>query len=292
MKKVILTLAVIALLVPLMSAGFWDVFSGTGKASDQPQNVSVTVVGANPVVVDVPPVSAFPNELSSRTIVFDVNVSDADGVNDILTSSVSAEFTKAGQATRAGSCIFQNNINSNAANFTCSINLWYFDGPGSWNIRVEANDVGNGTPQNGTASFTYGELKAMVISPGLLQWPSLTTGAATQNASNDPTVVNNTGNYNGAISITAYDLIGESNPAENITASSFTVGAAGLECSGTALGHNASIVSGVNSNPGDLSLGGGSGQAFLYYCIPLVPSVSSQTYSTLPGGSNSWRVTY
>jgi len=293
MKKglyIFLSLVLIVLMISFASAGFWDMF--TGKASSAPQNVSVTVFGINPVSISVPAIlNGMPNELGVRAITFDVNVTDPDGVNDINNSEVKAEFTKVGQTTRIGNCPKQNNINSTTANFTCTVNMLYFDGDGSWNIRVEARDIGNQTPQNGTSTFDYGLVRGLSISLSLLLWPGLVTGATNQNASNDPTIVNNTANYNGPISITAYDLLGEATPAENITANSFTVGALNLECSGAALSHNSPVSTGISSNPGNLSAGGGAGQAFIYYCIPIVPIVSSQTYSTSQGG-NSWLVGY
>jgi len=130
-----------------------------------------------------------------------------------------------------------------------------------------------------------------VISPLTLTWPSLMTGAINQNSSNHPTIINNTGNFNGFVAITAYDLKGETSSNEAIPASSFSVGANGLQCtSGITLTNSSVRSTGISSNPGNLSLGGGAGQANIYYCIPLVPSVSSQIYSTKTFGS--WTVTY
>lgn len=289
----ILSLVCIVLIISFVSASFIsDFFNPSGRASSQSQNVSINVLGVKPVSVGVPTgLNGMPNELGVRAISFNVNVTDPDGYNDINNTEVKAEFTKIGQTTRTGNCPKQNTINSTTSNFTCTVNMWYFDGTGIWNVRVEARDIGNKTLQNGTSTFNYGEVRGLSISLSLLLWPGLVTGATNQNASNDPTIVNNTANYNGPISITAFDLLGEANPSENITASSFKVGTSGLECSGSSLNNNFAVSTSINSNPGNLSAGGGAGQAFIYYCIPTVPTVSSQTYSTTPGG-NSWLVGY
>ncbi|MEK6926259.1 MAG: hypothetical protein AABW50_03190 [Nanoarchaeota archaeon] len=270
---------------------FWKRF--TGQVPSQPQNISITVVGANPVSISVPAIVASPTENTFTNVVFSVNVTDPNGVNDINDSSVSPEINN-GAIFRIGSCSFSQDINSTTANYSCSVLMWYFDPStpsSSWTTRVQAKDLGNQTLMNGTAVFTYGLLKSMVISPSQLFWPSVIPGASNQNSSNDPTIINNTGNYNGIINVTAYNLLGETIPSESIVANSFSVSSAsGSEClSGTTLSHSISAgITGSSSNPGNLSAGGG--QANLYYCIPLVPTVSSQVYSTT--GGSSWAVTY
>jgi hypothetical protein len=294
MKRVVIISAVLLLLtLSFASAGILESIENfiTGKVSSQSQNVSITVAGANPVVVEVPTLSINPIEENPVTVLFTANVSDADGVNDIDDSSVIVAIN--GPITRTGSCAWISDISSTKAQYNCSVVMWYFDPAGIfWTLNVSATDFGDGTLVSGTAVFTYGEVKGMLISPSALTWPTVTTGAANQQASNDPTIINNTGNYNGAVSITALDLQGETISTESIPASSFTTGAAsGSECTATALVNSVSTsISGSNSNPGNLSLGGGVGQEQLYYCIPLVPSVSSQVYSTAAGGS--WIVSY
>ena len=287
----ILSFVLSILLISLVSAGIFDIF--TGKASSQAQNVSVGVVGANPVIISVPQITAIPIESNSTNVTFTVNVTDPDGVNDINDSTVSPVIAN-GSVTRSGSCSLSIDMNSTTANYSCSVIMWYFDASSSdtsWTTRVQAKDRGNLTLMNGTATFIYQPLPAMVISPSQISWLSVVPGALNQNASDDPTIINNTGNYKGIINVTAYNLIGQTNPIELIPASNFSVSSTnGLECStGTFLVNATGIgIVGSNSNPGNLSAGGGKSN--LYYCIPLVPSVSSQTYST--AGGNSWIVKF
>jgi hypothetical protein len=287
---VILVFSVL-LLSSMVSASFgeWIKKVVTGQASSQNQNVSVTVSGANPVTIEVPTLSLNPIENNPVTLVFTTNVSDADGVNDINDSSIVSKLTN-GAITRNGVCSWTTDVSAIKASYSCSITLWYFDPSTPWTLNVSAKDFGNGVLISNTSAFTYGELKAMVISPSTLTWATVVTGATNQLSNNDPTVVNNTGNYNGVISVTAKNLIGETNPLESIPASSFTSGpTSGSECTATALVNNiVTSVTGSNSNPGNLSAGGG--QANLYYCIPSVPLISSQVYSTTAGGS--WAVQY
>ena len=290
-RGVYIVFAVILLLsMTVISAGFWDIF--TGKASSADQNVSVSVVGANAVIITVPPTSGTPNEGGSRTIIFNVNVTDPDGSSDINTTSVRYEITKAAQTTKTGSCPFQNNISSTTSNFTCTTVFWYYEASDAWNIRVEAKDVGNGTLMNGTNNLTYGSLNAFLMSPSSITWPGVATGGTNQQANNDPTLINNTGNYVSNISITGIDLKGEIIQSEMIPANNFRAGSVfNLECTATPLVNGSSVViAGSSSNPGNISAGGGAGQANIYYCIPSVPLVSSQIYSTNQGGS--WTVSY
>jgi hypothetical protein len=280
---------VIIILSSIVSAGIFDWFKGTGKASSQTQNVSLTVTGGNPVTVEVPTISANPIEFNSVTVNFVANVSDPDGVNDINDSSVVVKFTN-GATVRNGVCSWSRDISTIKSNYSCSVVMWYFDQAGSgWTLNVSASDLGSKILVSGTSVFTYNELRAMVLTPSTLTWPAVVTGAVNQ-LSNDPTRINNTGNYNGSVSVTARDLLGETNPAELIPASGFRAGpVSGTECTATALVNNTiTSVAGSNSNPGNLSAGGGQGN--IYYCIPLVPSVSSQVYSTTTGGS--WEVRY
>lgn len=289
----VLSLVLLVLSISLISAGLTDFWNSiTGNVPQQSQNVSVGVVGANPVSISVPQITAIPNESTLTTVVFTVNVTDLDGFNDINDSTVFPEISD-GVTFRTGSCSWIDDMNSTTANYSCSVIMWYFDAPTpdtSWTTRVQATDRGNLTLMNGTATFIYQPLQAMVISPAQISWLSVIPGALIQGASDDPTIISNTGNYNGSVVVTGYNLIGQDNPTESIPANNFTVSSSsGTECSGTPLinGVDASI-SGSNSNPGNLSAGGGLSN--LYYCIPLVPSVSSQTYSTT--GGNSWVVRF
>jgi len=287
------------LILPFASAGIVEFLQKTitGRATSQLTNVSLNVVGTNPAqIIYVSPISAVnPTELSYTNVSFEVRVYDPDGAGDINTSSVYANFSKSGETTRVSQmCVKDSDLDAYTSNFSCLIQMWYWDGNGVWNVNVQASDIGNKSiVTNTTTSFTYNLLKAMVISPNALTWPSLYTGSTNEKSNNDPTVINNTGNYNGTINLIAINLLGETNPSSMIPANNFTTSNNdGTVCSsGTVLVNGTSTaISGTSANRGNLSAGGGAGQENLYYCIPLVPNVPSQTYSTQLGGS--WTVLY
>jgi len=287
------------LLVGLVSAGLLDSIKNalTGKATSQPTNVSVNVVGTSAVNVSVDNSTltggVTPIESSSSVVVTYVTVCDPDGVNDVNDSATDVVFNGPSAETRNGNCSLVGDIDAYCANFTCSAEMWYWDAAGAWVINASGSDLGNATNiYNDSYNFTYNQLKALTISPDWLNWTALTPGGSNVGADNDPTEVNNTGNYDGTIDITGYDLYGVTVTSENFDVANFTADETDGACgAGTAL-VNASVqtIAGTDSNPGNLSLGGGAGQEQVYYCIPTVPSVSSQQYTTDISGS--WIVAY
>jgi hypothetical protein len=216
-----------------------------------------------------------------------VHVSDPDGVNDVDDSSVNIAFTRSGEATRSDSaCDWVSDESSTSAVFLCNVSMQYYDlNTADWSAVAKAKDKGNLTEiSSSPVAFTYNLLQAMTIAPSAISWGILSTGAVNQSATNDPTTVTNTGNFNGTIKVTGLNLLGATTPADMITADKFKVDPADL-CGGTALVNASSTeITGTSANRG---LGG---TEELYYCIPSVPSVPSQTYSTAAGGS--WTVGY
>jgi hypothetical protein len=290
----------IVLMSCIVSAGFFDMFDKiTGRATSQPTNVSVAVAGTTKAQVTyVSTISNVDlNESSYKAVTFNTHMYDADGVSDLNDTSVSANFSRTGEALRETSlCTLQNDVDGYTANYSCSINMWYWDGAGTWNITVRGKDIGNGSyAYNTTTYFTVNQLKAMVVSPAALTWPTVSSGAENQTSNNDPTTINNTGNYNGTIDLTAIDLYGETSPSQKIPANNFTTGlttsGANPECIATVLVNGSvATITGSVANRGNLSAGSGAGQEEFYYCIPKVPLISSQTYSTSQGGS--WTIAY
>ncbi len=303
---ILLSVIIIVLIISSVSADFSDWFKSiTGKAGQQPQDVSVKVKGINPAqivyVSQIPSIS--PQELSFTTITFEVHMYDRDGIKDLNHTSVSANFNMLGETTRFSDICTRQfpNVNSRTANYSCTIDIWYWDGAGTWNINVEGRDIGNGTwVYNTSTTFQYNQLRGMMLYPEELTWPEIIPEATNQTPGNY-TVVNNTGNYDGEVAISAINLLGEDDPSDAIYAENFTAdietGGTGciddacIECDGTSLINNTVVgITGSNSNPGNLSAGGGAGQEQLYYCIPQIPLLSSQIYSTATGGS--WMISY
>lgn len=294
---------IILLSICFVSAGFLDnIFNPSGKASSDTQDVSVSVAGTHIPSIDEPSASiaaVTPSENNTVAVDFTVVVTDLDGVANIVDSTLLAQVSR-GATMRTATCINPTDIDADSRSYDCSIDMNYYDEAGNWDLYVEVEDqetkVGS---VNLLAYFTYNLLAAMEVplSPSNLIWDTLTPGAINQNSTNDPTVVTNMGNYAGTITLTAYDLEGETTAGEFIPASDFSVGsttggATPAECdvgvTAVALGGDGNPVDTlINANPGPV------GVANIYYCITSVPFVSSQVYSTSTRGpAYAWVVSY
>lgn len=312
---IVITLALLVLITAPVYAGFSDWFRGiTGRASTtQGTNLSITVTGTNSVNVSIDNTTlegtvTDPTEGTINTITFNVTVEDVDGVNDIDDTSVNATFVLAGQGTRVDtSCTLIEDFSANEANFTCSIEMWYFDAEGIWTIYATARDLGNLSNITDTSSFQFNQLKAIVVGPSSISFLAVAPGDENVTSNNDPTEVNNTGNYNSTnVTFTTVHLHGETVGTEFISVENFSIsttngGSPAVECDDVTPvnGSATQIIGGTNGlsnatlGPGNNSIDAGdgsSGQEEFYYCIIKVPtSISSQTYSTTAAGA--WVIT-
>jgi len=229
-----------------------------------------------------------PEEGTYIDVEFEMTVYDADGSSDINTTITNASFSR-GDVTRANSSCTTTGSNDTEQNFSCTIDMWYFDENGEWNISVYAEDNSSVSATNSSPTFTYDLLQAIKIDPDTIYWDPLLPGGTNQiPPAGNFTMINNTGNANlsGSIAINGTDLSDGSNTfdVENFTAD---VDEGAAACTG---GINLSHSTNVTLNDIILSRGnlstGIEGNASLYYCIPLVPtSLPSGAYSTLTAGS-------
>jgi len=284
-------------------------------------NAAVTINVGNYTMVDT---EVDPTENSFVRIKFFVNVTDTDGNGEINTTSVNAStvFFTGDESTRTNSsastsynCISKGQAQSdaNTLNFSCSIDLWFFDTPGRWNITVYARDTGNTSNiANTTTTFSYATLQAIVMEPATITFSTIAQGATNITSINDPTptLMNNTGNANfTVIDINASNLVGNTNSSQIIPASNFSVGnqtggSAGTEeeCGigqGDTLYNDTiladgvfKIVSNVTLKRGNHSLNNNNtGQEQFFWCLRQTPlDISSQAYSNKADWSWTIRV--
>lgn len=315
--KLIFSLVLLILVVSLVSAGFGDWIKGiTGQpVGPQSQGASVNVAGqflpqiTEPTVVSGATYQPIENDdPAPLTITISVEVTDNDGVANIIDSTVFATLTDDTTATvikTDNPCTLVNGDvegDGLTKGYECYFDMNYYDPADYYDLYIEAQDQEANTATmtldasgNNDGYLTYELLSAMTISPGSISWFSVSPNTLDQVADDDPVVVTNTGNYDGPLQVEGYDL-SDIDANEFIPASSFTVdidtgGAA--ECdvavSGTVLTHDSpESVVGSDSNPGPGPSPGGEEE--LFYCLD-VPGVSSQTYSTAQAGE-SWYVIY
>ncbi|VVB82200.1 beta-1,4-mannooligosaccharide phosphorylase [uncultured archaeon] len=256
-----------------------------------------------PQITFVSPISdQDPTENATTPVIFNVTVYDADGAGDINITGVSANFTRSEEAVRLNSTCSKltGQDLSNSYNFSCSISMWYWDENGTWNISVGASDNESNSASNLSTTFTYNPLKAFVLSPLLVTWTSLTP-AGINITSNQNTTLNNTGNVvinSGHVQVLGVDMQGIRDNTQyllvnNITASwDNTLGMCRNDTHGRWL-INATYISVPTANltRGNVSALNGTGQEMIYYCIPSVPKISSQTYATNNSGAWTIRIT-
>ncbi len=232
-----------------------------------------------------------PIEETAREVQLNITIYDINGFEDTNANSVNINFTNSGITRINTSCIPVINFSTNYANYSCKVNMWYFDSIGKWNITAYAEDSYGEKASNTTTSFSYNQLQSIKINPKSISFSNANIGA-TNITSINPTTINNTGNYNasGKVAVNAINLHGQTTISEFINVKNFSVGLSTggnppAECLGTLMtnGSDATITSSV-LEAGNLSAS--QAQEQLYYCINIIPKyISSQTYSTLNAGS-------
>ena len=190
-------------------------------------------------------------ENGNKTFRFSFVVTDADNLTDIVNISAVANITRGFENTAEairyndtfvnsgdGGCNAVNLILPNSKNFSCTINVVFYDGAGAWNISVRINDsvkrtdiVDYAFAQNNTQTFTINELTALVIYPSTISFPTIALGDVNVSARINITI-NNTGNDDisgrelsgETINITAITLIGETDSTTVIPTNNFSIG--------------------------------------------------------------------
>ena len=297
MRKMVIVMFGILILSSFASAGFFDWFGNiTGKATSDTTTLTITVGNNAPVISGIQTISAqAPTELGVKNIVFNFNVTDADGVGNIDDTSASVSFERGGEVTRVNnSCVWVSDHAPNTAQYSCSVGLWYFDGSGAWTINVSAEDINGAEALNASTTFIYNQLTSMVMSPTALAWNTLSLSDVNVGSTNDPIVVNNTGNdINLGIDVTSLDLQGLTTTSEYIYAENFSVGVSSEGCSGTIMVNN--VATGVataivqNGNNTLNNKNDSSGQEEIFICLKGLPQdISSQDYSS--AGTGPWTI--
>jgi len=295
---IIFLIAFTSLTIPTASAdSFFDWISGRAT---KPTNVTITVSQ-----IRIPFVSAIPTqsvtEGSKTNIHFYFNATIPGGnASYINKTSAVGNFSLGGETTRQNSSCKNVSEGVDWVNFSCKIDIWYWDGAGAWTVTAFIKDNSQNGAVNTSTSMTLQESTCFVVSPNELTWQTIIPGATNQVSDNDPTLLNNTCNDNidpTHIYINATDLVGVTNITYSILSSAFMTDietGSAAECIGGASLSNKTDVAILNANltAGNNSKNYGnatSGQEQLYYCIPLVDSgLIAQTYSTSRFGS--WTV--
>ena len=282
------------MILPFATAGIADWFKKNVRlAPSQSTDVRIEVGNVAPSITSISPISPVSlNPAPSTTnVLFTFTATDPNDVTDLNDASASSSFTKTGEPTRTGSCVFLSQTGTERT-YQCTVTMQYFDAPGTWDVAVSIQDSA-GLTGTSSSTFSVNLLTDITISPTIVNFPTVVQGASNV-ISSSPTTVTNRGNFQappGTLSITAFDLAGETLPAELIPATNLRAagssGAAVVCSTGNALSNNViTPITSVNLPRGP----SGSNTETIAYCLTLVPSaISSQFYSAT--GASGWIMT-
>ncbi|MDA3836167.1 MAG: hypothetical protein PF542_00945 [Nanoarchaeota archaeon] len=291
--NLIYTSILILILLPFATAGLTDFFDKmTGKATNQPVNLEVSVGGGNAPVITLydnlmTDVSSGLNEgplLTSVQMTF--SASDSEGRGNINDSTAYLKFTKSGEATRQTGCsLIGGETTTNSANYTCTVDMYWWDAPGTWTINASISDINNNPSSNTTRTFSVGATAGFTSAPNSLTWNTINPGQSNQEA-NEFITLNNTGNLDRNIQFNATNLKGTTDNTKALYAENFSANTL-AGCEGTPLAHlSFQQIIGASLQRGNYTLSDGTGQENIFICLEAANSdLTQQTYSTTEEGA-------
>lgn len=298
MKKIqfILCLFIIAITIPFANAGVFDWLKSTGKVTNQPVDLSINVSGGSAPVITV-----FDSEMTDvsgglnegplqTTITIKFNAYDSEGIGNLNDSTPFIDFSKAGETTKSTVCTLSGESDANSKNYTCSINMEFWDGPGDWRINASISDLNGNYVEESSKIFTVGATSGFVMAPTAIIWAEINPGSINEEAL-FPTILNNTGNIARAIEINSTDMLGEIDNTRKIFATDMKVGP-NIGCGGDLMTRfTYTSVTGASLPKGDYRLNDGTAQEQLFFCISqTISNLTQQSYSTQEEGAWSIRI--
>src|SRR3989344_6377875 len=149
----------------ITNADFFDVFNKiTGRAASEVATVTISVGNTAPLIGNVTLDEADNvaiTENGNKSFLFSFVVTDQEGAGNIMNSSAVANITRGfgstAETTRYndtfvnsgdGGCRANNPVGLNGINYSCTINIVFYDGAGTWNISVRITDSNSNFAQN------------------------------------------------------------------------------------------------------------------------------------------------
>ncbi|MGY4884634.1 MAG: right-handed parallel beta-helix repeat-containing protein [Nanobdellota archaeon] len=237
-------------------------------------------------------ISSGPNEGPVATyVLLNFTAYDEQGFGNLDDSSVQVNFSLAGESPRVNSsCAWLGDYNTNYANYTCNVTMWWWDAPGTWTINASIEDNEGNSGFNDSTTFAVGSTTGFLANSTSVNWPSIGPGATNIEALS-PMLLNNTGNEEINVEVNATNLTGENNPAYVLGASNFSVHTV-AGCGGTGMRwYQYTAVVGAVIPKGNCSLNDGTAQETIYFCLEESnANLISQAYSTQQQGAWTIRI--
>lgn len=244
-------------------------------------NLSLVIGNSAPSITGVANVSATPNEGTTVAVYILFNITDPNGESNVDPTDSVANITRNGVTKTTTSCVgYAPWTGGTVQGVNCTINLAYNEEPGEWNISVQGEDAAASVASSVNASiFTYNELYAFALVKPTISF----TGSAGQNnvnASNDPQILNNTGNGGfTSVNVTGYELWNGTAGGDTIGAGNFTINATADSATGISVNGNV-LLTGA-------SLARNTTQDF-YVWVDIPSGLPQATYTT--NSSTQWLV--
>lgn len=272
-KKIILTLSIFLVLCAILTLPFIiPAFAGTSAYF----NVSLTISNAAPTIVSVDAISDTPTEGTTKVVSFYFNASDTNGVSDIPASNALVQINRSGVTLSSGSACAVIGSTATMNRYQCNVTINYYNLPGSWTINASVFDGASALATNVSQIYTNGNVYGITLSTNSLTF----SGSPGQNdisASNNPQVVNNTGNNAiTSINITAVNL---ANGGSYIGVGNFTANITNAATGQTLVNNTPTTISGSSVAV--------QGTRNLYLFLDIPSGLTNGTYTS----TSSWTVT-
>ena len=275
-KQIILTLVIFIAIIGAISIP--NIIPVLGISGNSIQfNVSLTISNSPPTITFVPNGQTdTPLEATTKITQITFNASDSNGISDIPAANAKVIINQSVVTLTSSACVVLSS-SGNLNDYQCNVTINYYNLPGTWTINASVFDSASQSATNMTQSFTMGTLTAIQLKTNQMTF-SGNPGDANVAASNNPQLVNNTGNAAfGQINLTAYSLQSGSN---YIGAGNFTANTSNTGGPGQMLSNNTPVTL-TNSS---LAVQG-TKNIYLYLNIP--SSIQNGTYNSV----SSWVAT-
>ncbi len=302
-KKWVLLIFFIIILMSTVHAGLigWlkDIGSITGMGSTVTTTPNVTIGNTAPAVENItfqgsPSVTL--SEAVPTPIIISFLAMDFDGASNIDNTTaylnVSLDGSDMHQNT-TGTCYPETEgSNTTAQNYTCTINMQYWDLSGSWTCAAEIKDASVYAGLEVVNCFTVGTTTAINVTDTTVAWGNLAIGQIDSLMSTSELNITNTGNTNITnVTLQGINLIGETTNTVWIPATNFTAPWGERACNtGVALINDTDLQltgSRLDFGPGSLTTTNNA----THICLEEVgQDITQQSYSTA-GDIEDWTIT-
>jgi hypothetical protein len=303
---IVFSVVMVILLTTIVSAGILDWIKKTITGYQSYVDLNITVGAPNITHVyneTMTDVSGGPTAAITTNVTINFTAFTEAGASSLADSTAQINFTNeidGSSNTRSNTTCDVAEESGNYVNYTCNVTMWWWDANGTWNITAYVEDNSGNEARNVTRDFQLGPTTGFVMAPGNLSWGAMAPGDVNQTPTNDPLLMNNTGNQNissADLQVNATNLTGETTSSDFLFAENFSVSytttGTNPECSSTTstlMSASAfTAITTANMSAGNYTTNDGlTGQEELYVCLRTVGSVSSQKYSTQAEGA--WTV--